>query len=455
MRARAITAAVVAAAVLGYGTLDALDLAPGVLTTEPGVPDPAPYPHVDDVAAPVAVGDLDVTAPLPTEAALADLATALAEDDRLTGQAAVVVADVETGEVLLSVDGDEPRTTASSIKVLTAAAALDALGPARTLTTRALYDGAGTVVLEAGGDVMLAPDDGDPDAVDGRAGLGDLAQQAAAALAADGIDAVDLRLDDTLFTGPALGERWSGADLDFVMPIQPLAVHTGRVGGEYVADPALRATETFAQRLEEAGVTVLSTGRAGAPAEATEIGAVESAPVVGLVRHMLKLSDNTVAEVLARLVAVEQDRPADFAGATAAVRAQLVDLGFDVTGLEMLDASGLSITDRAPAALLTEVVRAGVRGEPDTLAALGTSMPVAGLDGTLAGRMTQAPAAGLVRAKTGTLVESVSLTGSVVTADGRPLAFSVLTTGLEPGTAGQARRAIDDLGSALAACGCR
>jgi D-alanyl-D-alanine carboxypeptidase/D-alanyl-D-alanine-endopeptidase (penicillin-binding protein 4) len=59
-----------------------------------------------------------------------------------------------------------------------------------------------------------------------------------------------------------------------------------------------------------------------------------------------------------------------------------------------------------------------------------------------------------VRAKTGTLLRAVSLTGSVVTDDGRPLLFSLLTSDLEVGTAHQARLAVDAWASALAACGC-
>lgn len=456
MRARGVTAVVAALALAGYGTLDALDVLPGILTTDPAVPEPAPYPHVDPAAVgPVTVPGPDPEAPRPAEAGLADLVAALEDDYRLTGDVAVVVADAPTGEVLFSQRGDEPRTTASSVKVLTAAAALDALGQDHRITTRAWYDGAGTLVLEGGGDVLLGPGAGDPEAIDGHAGLGDLATEVAASLAADGVGAVDLRLDDTLFTGPTHAPDWSGVDLDYVMPIQPLALGTGLVDGDYAADPALDAARSFGERLEQAGIDVASLDRGTVPEGAVEVGAVQSAPLAQVVRHMLKASDNTVAEVLARLVAVERGATADFAGATAAVLDQLATLGFDVTGATMADASGLSVADRVPASLLVEVVRAAVVGEPASLAALATSLPVAGLDGTLAARMTEPPAAGLLRAKTGTLIESVTLTGFVVTADGRPLAFSVLGGGLEPGTALQARLAIDDFGEALAACGCR
>ncbi|WP_418605743.1 D-alanyl-D-alanine carboxypeptidase [Georgenia sp. SUBG003] len=170
-------------------------------------------------------------------------------------------------------------------------------------------------------------------------------------------------------------------------------------------------------------------------------------------RHMLKASDNSVAEVLARLVAVERGQEPDFPGGTSAVRGQLAELGVDVTGVTMADSSGLSTGTSVPPAVLTDVLRLSSDPSHPSLHGLVPGLPVGGLDGTLSGRLS-GEAAGHVRAKTGTLVRAVSLTGSVTTADGRPLLFSLLASDLEVGTAGQARIAVDSWVSSLAACGC-
>jgi D-alanyl-D-alanine carboxypeptidase/D-alanyl-D-alanine-endopeptidase (penicillin-binding protein 4) len=452
-----VTVAVLAAALGAYGTADAADLVPGVLTTDPVPAEARPFPDVEvpggELTAPVPPGP-DESAPAPTAAALEELTAALEADDRRTGSFGLVVADGITGEVLVDHDGGTPRLPASSLKVLTAAATLDALGPGRTLTTSVVRAAPDRLVLVGGGDILLAAGDGDPSAVVGHAGLADLAAATAEALTEEGVTTVQLAVDDTLFTGPAHHADWDDVDRTFVMPIQPLAVEAGQVGRAYAADPALDAGKAFAAALAGHGVQVAgSVGRAAAGDDAEPLAQVESAPVSAVVRHMLKASDNSVAEALARLVALERGQQPDFPGGTSAVRRQLADLGVDVTGVTMADSSGLSTGSSVPAAVLVDVLRLASEPSSTTLHGLVAGLPVGGLDGTLSDRLT-GDAAGHVRAKTGTLVRAVSLTGTVATADGRPLLFSVLTSDLEVGTARQARLAVDAWASAVAACGC-
>ncbi|MEW5629237.1 D-alanyl-D-alanine carboxypeptidase, partial [Streptomyces hydrogenans] len=95
-------------------------------------------------------------------------------------------------------------------------------------------------------------------------------------------------------------------------------------------------------------------------------------------------------------------------------------------------------------ALLT---RAADPAHPE-LRPLLTGLPVGGFTGTLAGRYGQAPAgAGLVRAKTGTLTGVNTLAGTVVTTDGRLLAFAFLA-GRTP-SPDLAQPALDRLSAAL------
>lgn len=455
-----IAAALAGVLVLGgYTAADAADVVPGVLTTDPVPADPRPFPDIavpgDGLRAPAVAGP-DTEAPVPAAAALEGMADSLRADHRMLGEASVVVADGVTGEVLLDSEGATPRRPASSLKVLTAAAALAALGPDRVLTTSVVQTGDDRVVLVAGGDVMLAAGQGDPAAVRGHAGLADLAAATAAELTDQGVGEVSVSLADGLFTGPVHASGWSGLDLDFVMPVQPVAVDSGRDGaGGYLDDPALEAARTFAAALADAGVAVSGTvRRTPLPDDDLEpIATVDSAPLAAVVREALRASDNSVTEVLGRLVAIERGGPADFAGATAAVRDQLADLGLDVEGVTLADTSGLSMDTTVAARLLTDVLVASLDPARPELAALVPGLPVGNLDGTLAERFT-GDLAGRVRAKTGTLTVASSLSGTVLTADGRLLVFSVLTDDLPVGTTFQARLAIDDLVRTLGACGC-
>ena len=72
------------------------------------------------------------------------------------------VRDAATGEVIVDLNDDKPRSPASTIKVLTTFAALDALGPAYTWKTRAYLGGklsngvlSGDLILAGGGDPYM------------------------------------------------------------------------------------------------------------------------------------------------------------------------------------------------------------------------------------------------------------------------------------------------------------
>jgi D-alanyl-D-alanine carboxypeptidase/D-alanyl-D-alanine-endopeptidase (penicillin-binding protein 4) len=84
-----------------------------------------------------------------------------------------------------------------------------------------------------------------------------------------------------------------------------------------------------------------------------------------------------------------------------------------------------------------------------------TGLPVAGFTGSLADRFLQAPRGrGLVRAKTGTLSGVSGLAGIATDREGTPLVFAVLADRIRLPATLDARAALDDATSALAACRC-
>ncbi|ABS02016.1 D-alanyl-D-alanine carboxypeptidase/D-alanyl-D-alanine endopeptidase [Kineococcus radiotolerans] len=476
---KAATAVAAATAVLvlagGYAGLDATGAVPGPLTTT-APPTAAPLPTAPGATRPTQADTppvlpaLDPDAPRPDPAALGGVVAPLLADPALGASVSTSVVDALTGETLLATAADVPRTPASVAKLLTAVAALHTLGPTSRATT-SVVDGAtpDEVVLVAGGDVLLAAGAGDPDAVDGHAGLDDLAAATAAELLAAGRTAVAVRLDDASFTGPATSPGWGSGDVaaGFVMPVAPLAVDEGRLAEGETAprtgDPALAAARTFAAALAAHGVQVLDQGagpvvRAAAVPGAATLASVESATTAEQVELMLTASDNTLAEVLTRRVALAADRPATFDDASRAVVDQVAALGVDVTGTSLQGGSGLGRATRVPARVVTDVLTLVAGGEHPELGAAAAGLPVAGVSGTLLERYAEpgsASAAGVVRAKTGTLTGVSSLAGYVRDADGRLLAFAVMSDGVAPGASLAARRAQDRFAAALAGCGCR
>jgi D-alanyl-D-alanine carboxypeptidase/D-alanyl-D-alanine-endopeptidase (penicillin-binding protein 4) len=403
-------------------------------------------------------------APAPSGTRLDELLTPLLGQPALGGQVSMDVVDVLTGDHLTQLGHDAPREPASTAKLLTMAAALDELEPGTTLPTRAVRGAAADdVVLVGGGDMLLAAGKGDPAKVNGHAGLADLAKATATALEKDGTTRVTVHLDDTLFTGPAVSPRWRPTDVGsgFVAPVQAVGTDAGRVAsGKYGArsnDPAMRAAGQFAAALRAAGIDVEgSPARAAAPDDAEVLGEVRSAEVGDLAEYALTESDNTVAEVLARLVAVAKGSPASFDGAGPAVVATVGGLGVPTTGAVLSDGSGLGDGSRVAPVTLTGILAAASSDDHPQLRPLLSGLPVAGVSGTLVDRFdqrSQKPAAGVVRAKTGTLSGVSSLAGTVVDDDGRLLAFAVLAD--KVAASEPARRALDTLATTLAECGCR
>ncbi|WP_029291459.1 D-alanyl-D-alanine carboxypeptidase/D-alanyl-D-alanine-endopeptidase [Cellulomonas sp. HZM] len=454
-----------------YATLDAHDVVPGLLTLAPSPTPPPPFPTAPGaVEAPdptSALTELDPAAPQPATAKVGALVDTLVHDDRLGEPAhvGVVVQDQLTGEVLAQHLPDEGRTPASTAKLTTAVAALSSLPSSTTMPTTVVRGTGDEIVLVGGGDMMLAADKGNPRTVLGHAGLGDLARAAAKKLALEGVESVHLRFDTSLFTGPGLSPGWEQNDIDagYVAAVTPLAVNIGgkrpiTPKDEYpprYADPALEAARVFAQRLTEAGIAVQGAPTRGTAREgALRLAQVRSAPLDQVVHYFLDTSDNTITEVVSRLVAIQAGLPASFEGATTAVLRAVQLAGVSTAGAHLEDASGLGYGSKLPPAMLAGMVRLTTQPTEPTLRPIAVGMPIAGLTGTLADRFTTSPARGFARAKTGSLKQVTALAGTVLDAEGRQLVFAVLADDTVPGQ-WNGRPPIDAFVTALAGCGCR
>lgn len=437
-------------ALCAYIFADAWDVAPGPLTTKPLLEEPRDYPQVAAVQPEAPALEHPATAPAPAASEVQSAIDSFAADTRLAGRVAVIVQDAETGDVLGERDPNRPALPASNMKIVTAAAALTEFGPDHVLTTNVVLDGT-TLYLVGGGDVLLGAGVSDPYATVGRAGLEDLAADAAAALDTAGISTVELRVDSSLFEGPIYHADVEGPTQQFIMEMRPIAIDEGHdEAGHHQANPDLAAASTFASLLADHGISVGSPARAAAPTSSEPVASIESAPMRDLVDKMLVESDNTLADALGHLVAVNRGEPATFAGAARAIADVLVESGYPLDGVTLADASGLSISNRLPASLLARILADTWTCTDCPLASIPAGLPVAGLDGTLTNRFEGSELRGHVRAKTGTLTAANALSGYLMTDAGRPLIFVILADDLEPGTSPGLRAAIDDFLSEVA-----
>jgi D-alanyl-D-alanine carboxypeptidase/D-alanyl-D-alanine-endopeptidase (penicillin-binding protein 4) len=236
-------------------------------------------------------------------------------------------------------------------------------------------------------------------------------------------------------------------------------VDQGRVSKGSLArssDPARSAAKAFVSVLRANGVAARLGARATADSGASEIARVESPTVSSLVQKMLTDSDNDLAESLAHLVGFTTTGKATFATGASATIAAVGELGIPIEGVRLVDGSGLSHSDRISPITLASVISATAGDQIDTLWPIAAGLPVAGLTGTLADRFdakAMKQAIGYVRAKTGSLNDTVALAGSVRDRDGRVLAFAVLANKIPSVVA--ARATVDKIANQLAKCGCR
>jgi D-alanyl-D-alanine carboxypeptidase/D-alanyl-D-alanine-endopeptidase (penicillin-binding protein 4) len=444
-----------AAANLAFG-LDARWFGPG--TTTPAQVQP---PEGLDLAAGVPAPPVAGSSPGgPVDPAAVRAAVAPYVDDPALGRHVdVAVSELGSGHVVYR-EGTGAVTPASTTKLLTTTAALSVLGPDTRFRT-VVRDAGARIVLVGGGDPFLASS---PAAAKGlypaRASLDALAAGAAAALVKQGRTTVGLSYDDSLFTGPEVNPTWPPTYLpeDVVPPITALWADVGRdAAGHYVADPSRAAATTFAAALAAHGITVRGAIRAGVadPAD-PEIAVVRSAPLDQIVEHTLAVSDNNAAEVIGRHVGLSVRHDASFAGGAAAVLQVLQRLGVDTTGSSVYDGSGLSRRNRLTADTLLGVLRVAASPDHPELRAVVTGLPVAGFTGSLQWRFDDAPAParGRVRAKTGTLTGVSGLAGVVTDVDGNRMAFVAIADKVVRAQTLAARRDLDLIAAALAACHC-
>ncbi|MBE6484476.1 MAG: D-alanyl-D-alanine carboxypeptidase/D-alanyl-D-alanine-endopeptidase [Actinomycetaceae bacterium] len=440
----------VLALVAGYLVADAYDLTPGMLTTRATVPDPLPYPSVNNGVSNPVLPSFDAAAPIPSANDIEEAIAELEADPRVTGVVSVEMSDALTGETIVSHNADQARTPASNMKLVTATVALETLGPDTTLRTTTKLSGT-TVYLVGGGDTLLAAAEGDPAAVKGRAGLGDLARDTSAALKERGVTSVTVEVDSSLFSGPLYHPDITGSDTGYIMEMRPIAVMQSRnEAGAYTRDADLSALQIFADALTQQGIEVTVSGRETVPDDADELAEVRSATVRELVDFALTDSDNTTADVLGHMVALERGKEGSFEGAAEATREVLTELGYGLDSVVISDNSGLSPSNKLTTGLLLEIVDNVYRCDGCALESIASGVPVSGLSGTLDDRYGGEDMGARIHAKTGTLTTAASLSGFLLTTDGRLLEFSVLIDQVEEGTVTQARLAIDDFMTSVA-----
>ncbi|MGI9195670.1 MAG: D-alanyl-D-alanine carboxypeptidase [Candidatus Nanopelagicus sp.] len=174
-----------------------------------------------------------------------------------------------------------------------------------------------------------------------------------------------------------------------------------------------------------------------------KIAEEKSPPLHKMIRFALLYSDNVLSQRLAMVATGRNGYPLTRTGFNQMAKDKLTSIGVDVTGMKLVDGSGLGGENRVSAITVSQLLLK-VKTEPK-LRVIYESLPISGESGTLIGRYhsTAPQAVGLVRAKTGSTRHTVSLAGFATSGE-KEYVFVVIADGV-----GKTRRLQDAARSAI------
>lgn len=346
--------------------------------------------------------------------------------DRLLGnelfnrsQVGLMVYDLTADSAIYCHNEHQLLRPASTMKVVTAIAAIDRLGGSFQFKTTLSYTGAiedgvlnGDVYLVGGFDPRFNSDDMGS-FVDGIRRMG--------------IDTIRGRIvaDKSMKDADMLGEGWCWDDDNPVL--SPLLISRRDV-----------FVKRFVDRLRDEGVVVEADTVAGRqPGGAYEVG-TRTHTIDQVLMPMMKESDNLCAEALFyQLGASTGAHPATARDARTVVRRLLEKVGLRPSDYRIADGSGLSLYNYVTAELEVMLLRYAYQNTNIYMHLL-PSLPVAGEDGTLRRRMRGTFTSGNVKAKTGSVTAISSLAGYCTAANGHVLCFAIINQGIRRGSEGRA-----------------
>ncbi len=321
-------------------------------------------------------------------------------------QLGLYVYDLTSDTVLYASGHRQYLRPASCQKVITAVAAINALGGDYRLSTSLyLQPSDSTVSIRAGFDPLFGADD---------------MRAFAHAIRTAGITAIrrpiiiDRSLKDTLQAG--WGWCWDDDN-----PSLSALLYNGKD----------TFCHHFLRLLADEGISTdsITFAYATIPEALTPV-VIRSHTLQQVLIPMLKESDNQMAEAIFYHLAAHCRHP--YAGrreATHAISNFLARTCPSEQRYQVADGSGLSLYNYTTPAILVATLRQAWQN-PEIYGALLPALPVMGKDGTLRKRCRHSSAQGRVWAKTGTVDGVSTLSGYALAPNGHHLAFSIMNQGL-------------------------
>ena len=397
----------------------------------------------------------------PTVTAGRDCKVGTAATDPLLASMQAVVINATTDEVLFDRGANTPSATASTMKLLTAGAALMSLGPNYRVSTNVYADPTdpSTIIIVGAGDPTLSRlKAGQQSVYKDAPKLSDLAVQVNSWATANNVTKINkIVLDSTLFADPKWEPSWERSEQTngYMSEVAALEVDGDRSNPQSETSPRSTSPVANAGKYFKTALGAIAKTATVAegklPVNSSTIATVSSQPISVWIKHMLQVSDNTEAEYLARLVSIKNGLAASFSSIDLAVKKSLLSTGLDTTGVVIKDGSGLSDNNRVAPSVLAKFMKLVLNGYGD-FDVIKQGLPIANESGSLKDRFggKNIDAAGHILAKTGWIKHGYTLAGIINAKDGTPLLFAIYALGdVKP----EAKGAIDNLAAAFYRCG--
>ena len=312
---------------------------------------------------------------------------------------AVLIRELSTGKTLGAWNETLPLIPASIQKSVTTATLLGMLGKDWRFETDICVDGDvrhgvldGNLIIVGSGDptVNSAKQPSSPDIIG----------EVVSALRKLGIDSIagGVIVDGEVFAGEPVPSSWLSGDLphSYGTGVHGFNFQNNASGKRSVADPASVFLSRLKGALRSGGIRM-----GGVPVrqgDRKRIFTHRSATLDEIMRSCMMRSDNLYAEALFRTIPVAKKERSTFASAAKIETDYWRKRKTDLDGVEIIDGSGLSRSNRTTARFMSQMLRK-MSGDPY----YASFFPLAGCEGTLKNLLAGTPLQEYVAMKTGSM----------------------------------------------------
>lgn len=318
---------------------------------------------------------------------------------------AVLVKNLQTGEVLASHNADASLLPASIMKTVTIAALLKEAGPNEQFHTRVYADGQiadgkikGDLVIIGGGDPTLGANCLPESA--------DIGEEIVDVLKNLGIKEIEgcVRIDTSFYKGPACPPSWVKEDRreSYGTGSHALNFRRNAAGSRAVSNPEVIFARYIESALNSTGIktsgTKIDSEWLHGEAEAQLLLDHVSDIYAEVMRSCMMRSDNLFAENLLRTFALARGKEGSTADGAAEMMNYWSHHGVPLKGVNIIDGSGLSRSNRVTADFISEILNM-MNADED----YSTFMPLAGQEGTMSDFLKDTALDSYVAMKTGSM----------------------------------------------------